>query len=508
MSNRDGYIEYVNKSNKEGSQKANSYIRALDILCKLLKYDSKGFNDCVHVWSVESIDRVKKLKEFVLIEQRDKESSWLIDGIAPSYLVKGHCAAALAVYIDFLNERGNVSVGCIRKKYLTKPFILLAGISGTGKTRYVREQASATGSLEETYKLVSVRPDWHEPSDLLGYESSLNGKEYKSTDFLLFLVKAWIECHAGIGGGADNGVKGDAKDIENVRPYWVCLDEMNLAPVEQYFADYLSVMETRRWGWDNESFTYTCDALLSADLLKRYEEQAIRTSLGIEASDHDTLWAYFLANGVGIPFNLIVAGTVNMDETTHGFSRKVIDRALTFDFGAFFPNEFDDYFTPKTTPVSLSYPLISDARESVDEGDENVESSIQFLKSVNEVLDGTAFELAYRALNELLLSVAIHEPGNELALQAVWDDFLMCKVLPRIEGDREKLAYQDSESILEQLQDMLGTKYLKSIWDDEERPDLYQKKVDGGEHKVACRSRSKLEMMVAKLSRGFTSYWP
>ena len=79
---------------------------------------------------------------------------------------------------------------------LPKPFLLLAGISGTGKTRFVRRQAEATGAKEaENFCQVPVRPDWHEPSDLLGYVSRIgrDGDEYVPTKFLTFLVKAWEE---------------------------------------------------------------------------------------------------------------------------------------------------------------------------------------------------------------------------------------------------------------------------------------------------------------------------
>src|SRR5690606_19669529 len=85
-----------------------------------------------------------------------------------------------------------VASGSAGRARLSKPFLLLAGISGTGKTRFVREQAKASGSLSETYCLTSVRPDWHEPSDLLGYISRLSGKaEYITTDVLNFIAKAW-----------------------------------------------------------------------------------------------------------------------------------------------------------------------------------------------------------------------------------------------------------------------------------------------------------------------------
>ncbi len=76
---------------------------------------------------------------------------------------------------------------------LSKPFLLLAGISGTGKSRFVRKQAEASGSIDKNYKLISVRPDWHEPSDLLGYISRIKEEKYIVTDTLTFMVRAWCD---------------------------------------------------------------------------------------------------------------------------------------------------------------------------------------------------------------------------------------------------------------------------------------------------------------------------
>lgn len=135
----------------------------------------------------------------------------------------------------------------IIKIRISKPFILLAGISGTGKTRFIREQAEQSESIDETYQLVPVRPDWHEPSDLLGYVSRLNTPpQYVATDVLKFIVKAWQAILKA--GFSFDGKKliGNKSDLDIVAPFWLCLDEMNLAPVEQYFADYLSISETRK----------------------------------------------------------------------------------------------------------------------------------------------------------------------------------------------------------------------------------------------------------------------
>src|SRR5690606_11320177 len=186
-------------------------------------------------------------------------------------------------------------------------------------------------------------PDWHEPSDLLGYVSRLTGvAEYITTDILCFIIKAWkAVLDAGIEICKDSNDKlvfsGNRDQLSQIPPFWLCLDEMNLAPVEQYFADYLSILETREWGWLEEKFTYYTDSLLKPNALNEIHDiQKFREKIGLDDKFYDHAWEFFKDNGIGIPFNLLVAGTVNMDETTHGFSRKVLDRALSFDFGEFF----------------------------------------------------------------------------------------------------------------------------------------------------------------------------
>lgn len=115
----------------------------------------------------------------------------------------------------------------------TKPFLLLAGISGTGKSRIVRELAFKScpeylqdkdGTTPGNYCMIEVKPNWHDSTELLGYYSNLN-ISYQFKKFVKFLVKAKMNPEV---------------------PFFVCLDEMNLAPVEQYFAEILSIMETRK----------------------------------------------------------------------------------------------------------------------------------------------------------------------------------------------------------------------------------------------------------------------
>ena len=117
----------------------------------------------------------------------------------------------------------------------TKPFLLLAGISGTGKSRIVRELARACWYEDSTeynaqkpknFEMIQVKPNWHDSTELIGYVSRVSGEPiFIAGVFLKFIAKAW----------------------ENIDvPHFLCLDEMNLAPVEQYFAEFLSVIESRK----------------------------------------------------------------------------------------------------------------------------------------------------------------------------------------------------------------------------------------------------------------------
>ena len=386
---------------------------------------------------------------------------------------------------------------------IPKPFILLAGISGTGKTRFVREQAAAHNVGDNNFCLVPVRPDWHEPSDLLGYISRIGGKpEYVSTKVLQFVIDAWksIAPHANSGGVGEF-------DLESV-PYWLCLDEMNLAPVEQYFSDYLSVLESRKFS----DGVYTCDPLLDKSVL---ETEGANIQKDLKLNAHQDLWDFFCINGISLPPNVIVAGTVNMDETTHGFSRKVIDRALSIDFGEFFPNDYGKFFKGQDVPKTLTYSTETHVNEDTFGcvADSDGSQTVAFLEDINSVLRDTPFELAYRALNELLLYVNSFGPDSNEKLQAVWDDFLMTKVLPRIDGDDDKLRIiVDGKSfkLLEKLETVLS-KQLELIWnEDKKRVDLLRDDENGAEiSDISCRSRKKIKWMRNRLEiNTFTSYWP
>ena len=349
----------------------------------------------------------------------------------------------------------------------TKPFMLLAGISGTGKSRIVREMAKACWTLEEedygkncprNFCMVQVKPNWHDSSDLIGYVSRINGEKYVVGPFLRFVAKAMQ----------------DPK-----RPYFLCLDEMNLAPVEQYFAEYLSVIESRKLQ----------DGQIETDPIVPFENTEAYGSLidQLFASDEERK-AYKTGEGgkrLTIPENLFVVGTVNMDETTFSFSRKVLDRAMTIEM-----NEVDLHGGLEAGGSAgfgyIGGDLMGEAAEGRDIYADNqalCEEVIAYLGKVNDILDGTPFKIAYRTRNEFLLYAInrLHFAPESEVWQAL-DEMTSMKILSRIEGDNERC-----EHVLRELKNLL----TETV----------------GDHAGDSASLRKIDEMLAKLKSGYTSYW-
>lgn len=362
----------------------------------------------------------------------------------------------------------------------SKPFLLLAGISGTGKSRIVRELARACwdeGTDEykaqkpKNFQMVQVKPNWHDSSDLFGYVSRVSGKaEFVAGEFLKFIARAW-------------------EDTET--PYFLCLDEMNLAPVEQYFAEYLSVIESRK---SHDDGTVTTDPIV-----EKVEEEWY-FNLTASLTTKEDIRKQFNENGICIPQNLIVVGTVNMDETTFSFSRKVLDRAMTIEM-----NDVDLHggLTERNEQIGKlgKAELIGKAVEGVDvyEANKDVcESVLTFLGAINTVLDGTPFKVAYRTRNEFLLYVVNNLPYNKgkndeelpqaYTVARALDEITNMKVLSRIEGDDMKV----SEQLLDNLCKTIESG-LKTIWENWDT--------------ATSISLTKLGEMKRKLASGYTSFW-
>lgn len=406
------------------------------------------------------------------------------------------------------------------QKYITaihtKPFLILGGFSGTGKSQKVKELSYLTciEDLQDekapgNYTLISVKPNWHDSTELLGYESTISQK-YMVTDFMRFLVKAmqYPKC-----------------------PFFCCMDEMNLAPVEEYFAEYLSVLESRK----KVNQHIISEPLIPATIFKKYGDK-IFEDLGLkkvgrtvsqnetraagqdsdvttEAFEREDIIASLKKDGLCIPENLVVIGTVNMDDTTNSFSRKVIDRAMIFetDIETF---DKESYFSAEDT---LQYGNVNGKEFICDEvradkaietgfelSEEEKEKIIKFINDLNKAMAGTSFQVSYRVLNETILYYRSMKKlnGDEASLDQVENDILMMKVLPRIEGDSA------AKKALEGLKKFIEDNKIPDEWKDVPY-DIDAEKIAQKPETAWKNSVLKISYMLnlLKSGDGFTRFW-
>lgn len=302
--------------------------------------------------------------------------------------------ARVQTAIDYIQAAGfNFSEEMVKNYYIclkAKPFVILAGISGTGKTQISRLMAKA---FQAHYELIPVSSHWTGDSDLLGFYDSKTEK-YVDTRFTKVL-RAALNCW-----------KQQREDI-----FYLCLDEMNLARVEHYFARFLSAMEAL----DPKDRKIPMDG------------------------GGQLIW----------PPNLFFVGTVNMDETTHSFSDKVLDRANSIEFGVDVNSLFQDSTkseppAPKPFPYSeflacrrdLSHPaLVQVARKWRGE-----------IVDLWKMLEPHQFHFGFRVRDEielyLLNSLGLLEQKTAFDLQ------VKQKILPKISGRGESMKL-----LLTRLQD-------------------------------------------------------
>lgn len=351
----------------------------------------------------------------------------------------------------------------------TKPFMLLAGISGTGKSRIVRKlaQATVTEGLQKAegykgmdfandrwtlhspanFELIQVKPNWHNSMDVIGYLSNIPSPHYVFTPFIEFIVKAWQHPEV---------------------PFFLCLDEMNLAPVEEYFAEFLSAIESRSF----EGEEYLTDPIIKP--FNSFGEDVAKTMVNtlfpnFTAGDTESaitkVIKHFRTKGLTLPKNLIVIGTVNMDETTFSFSRKVLDRAMSVEmnevnYDSFLTDTTDDDLKAiveafeQNDDADLNALLVDrhiEAREIIDDLGDDAKFTIDYLKRINALLEGTPFKLGYRAANEALIYIQASQEFGQTDRIAALDNFTLMKILSRIEGDETKLKITDSEADKERI---------------------------------------------------------
>lgn len=266
----------------------------------------------------------------------------------------------------------------------TKPFVILAGISGTGKSKLVRLFAEA---INAKFKSIPVKPDWNDSTELLGYKNIkdefVQGELYKVID--------------------------EAKDNLDT-PYFVCLDEMNLARVEYYLSEYLSVIESRKF----EKGKIVTDELFSKSYFENIKD-----------------------NNISIPENLYIIGTVNMDDTTFSFSRKVLDRANTIEF-----SEVDletlDFLTDEAETLVVDNSLLKtqflNIKDALEIDRTYVEEINEKIVEINNILKPYSKHFGYRVRDEIVFYMLENKLANLLEEDMAFDYQIMQKILPTIIG--------------------------------------------------------------------------
>lgn len=278
---------------------------------------------------------------------------------------------------------------------LTKPFVILTGLSGSGKTKLAQAFTQWICQDESQYRIIPVGADWTNREPLLGYPNALKPNEYVKPDsgVLDLIIQANENSHL---------------------PYFLILDEMNLSHVERYFADFLSVMES------NEE-------------IPLYAEGTVDNGV---------------SSKLKVPANLFIIGTVNIDETTNMFSPKVLDRANTIEFRVtksemenFLGNikEIDmDSLIGKGAGMSKSFLDKSANRSFVAEDIDEINA---VLVRFFEELKKTGAEFGYRSATEILR--LIHQLSDldiALTINEKMDFAIMQKLLPKLHGSRRKLC--------------------------------------------------------------------
>lgn len=312
------------------------------------------------------------------------------------------------VYSDFLITRFTAS-------FLTKPFVILTGLSGSGKTKLAQAFVQWICQDESQYLIIPVGADWTNREPLLGYPNALKPEEYVKPDsgVLDLIIQANNQPHL---------------------PHFLILDEMNLSHVERYFADFLSVMESK-------------------EEIPLYVEGTVEN--GVPAK-------------LKIPANFFIIGTVNIDETTNMFSPKVLDRANTIEFRVsqaemkeFLGSIKDinmDALTGNGAGMAKSF-LDMAANKSFATADIDLVNA-ELVKFFGE-LRKTGAEFGYRSATEILR--LIHQLSmldNSLTIRQKIDIAIMQKLLPKLHGSRRKLV-----PVLETLGSFCVTDNLKVIKD-------------------------------------------
>lgn len=345
----------------------------------------------------------------------------------------------------------------------TKPFVILSGISGTGKSKIVELFAEAVGANRDNgrFKLIPVRPDWSDATDLLGYRNIENK----------FIPGSIIE------------VAYEA--MQNLdKPYFLCLDEMNLARVEYYFSDILSSMETRNINDEDEIIT---QKLLSKAQFGKDER------------------AYDKYGDVYIPQNLYIIGTVNMDETTFPFSKKVLDRANTIEFNKvnlkynFEEVELQELLSRNyhNDFLKSQYLKISQCKDEKEIATRTIDKLIE----INNILEKYQQHFAYRVRDEIVFYVIYAVKNDLFSFNQAMDYSIVQKILPKIGGSGGEVL----DILVELFNNLNNSKYKNDGYIEDQQLRIMENQCESSEYRL---SSEKIMYMIRRFSRdGFTTFW-
>ena len=309
------------------------------------------------------------------------------------------------------------------KRYISslmaKPFVILTGNSGTGKTRiatlFAKFLEVKLGECEKNWILVPVGADWTDNTKILGFYNPLadNGKgKYEKSSILRLIELANLP---------------ENKDI----PFFIILDEMNLSHVERYFADFLSHMET-------PEFDFILDGY---------------------------------SGSLKYPKNLFIVGTVNIDETTYMFSPKVLDRANVIEFIPEKESVLDLFKIPLNSKnnilvahsnfAKLFLNKSLDIRNGYSKLNDDIILELQgIFSTLYDLLEKCGYEFSYRTVREIrqYISAAYELTINEsdFNLNSVLDEAIIQKILPKIHGSRREIG-----ELLDELEKFCSDKKLE-----------------------------------------------